>query len=345
MGNQTADNKKPNQPLPIHQLPLPWLQLWFVANLQRYHGCGEEPQPVQSLPVSAVGASGTHCCSSAFCHLCVLSKPGTCSGCKVLKKSGHSHPSTALAHHHPVPWAGTHNVPMLASQAAAPQHHCLAWLQPWLFQAWRTPHTNLTSNTGDFITLLGESGACKEAPSLIFSPEHPLTLKALSHLNKPIGSPELREWTVSSYHTNGSLKQILKPREGIKQWVELEASKSIERDKSKITINSLPLFYYLIASKHRLSFLMTLKNLRSHFLSMCELFWDAHIQEQKKASSWCVQCQAALAMWLPLNTSQPKAVALTEDTGAARAAKRAGTCPENRESKGLRTTSSCWKPK
>lgn len=188
---------------------------------------------------------------------------------------------------------------------------------------------------------LGEAELAKRL-HLSFSPlSTPLTLKALSHLNKPIGSPELREWTVSSYHTNGSLKQILKPREGIKQWVELEASKSIERDKSKITINSLPLFYYLTASKHRLSFLMTLKNLRSHFLSMFELFWDAHIQEQKKASSWCVQCQAALAMWLPLNTSQPKAVALTEDTGAARAAKRAGTCPENRESKGLRTTSSC----
>lgn len=90
---------------------------------------------------------------------------------------------------------------------------------------------------------------------------------------------------------------------------------------------------------------MTLKNLRNHFLSMSELFWDAHIQKEKKASSWRVQCQAALAMWLPLNTSQPKAVALAEDTGAARAAKRAGTCPENRESKGLRTTGSCWKPK
>lgn len=35
VGNQTADKKKPNQPLPIHQLPLPWLQLWFVANLPK----------------------------------------------------------------------------------------------------------------------------------------------------------------------------------------------------------------------------------------------------------------------------------------------------------------------
>lgn len=177
VGNQTADKKKPNQPLPIHQLPLPWLQLWFVAHLQRYHGCGEEPQPVQSLPVSALGASGTHCHSSAFCHLCVLSNPGTCSGCQVLKcrrnlATATPACSTALAHHLPVPWSGTHNVPMLPSQAV-PQHHCLAWLQPWIFQAWRSyPHTNLTSNPGDFITLLGGSRACK-VPSFIFSPEKP----------------------------------------------------------------------------------------------------------------------------------------------------------------------------
>lgn len=53
------------------------------------------------------------------------------------------HPTAQhLAHHLPVPWAGTKNVSMLASQASAPQHHCLAWLQPWLFQAWRSypPH-------------------------------------------------------------------------------------------------------------------------------------------------------------------------------------------------------------
>lgn len=31
-------------------------------------------------------------------------------------------------------------------------------------------------------------------------------------------------------------------------------------------------------------------------------------------------------MWLPLNTSQPKGAAFTEDTGAAGAAKGAGTC-------------------
>lgn len=77
---------------------------------------------------------------------------------------------------------------------------------------------------------------------------------------------------MSSYHTNGSLNQILKPRDARKQWVELEASKSVEGDKSKITINSLPLFNYLIVSKHRISYLVTLKDLRSHFLSVFELF-------------------------------------------------------------------------
>lgn len=46
---------------------------------------------------------------------------------------------------------------------------------------------------------------------------------------------------------------------------------STEWNESKITFKSLLLFNYLIASKHRISYLLTSKSLRRHFLSIFEL--------------------------------------------------------------------------
>lgn len=274
VGNQTADKKKPNQPLPIHQLPLPWLQLWFVANLQRYRGCGEEPQPVQSLPVSALGASGTRCHSSA--SVCSVSLgPAVAVKCSSVQEIWPQPPQTAaqcllttslslelahsmspcwfhkLLHHNPTAWPGSS--PGFSRPGGV------------------FPTQTLPEALEILLPCLGKAELAKGL-HLSFSPlSTPLTLRSLRHLNQSIGSTELWEWAVSSYHTNGSLNQILKPREGRKQWVELEASVSMEENESKITIHSLPLFYYLIASKHRISYLMTLNNLRNHFLSMSEL--------------------------------------------------------------------------
>lgn len=64
----------------------------------------------------------------------------------------------------------------LASQAAAPQHHCLA-LTLAFPDLEELSHTNLTSNTGGNYYLAWGSRACKEAPSLTFSPEHPFNFK------------------------------------------------------------------------------------------------------------------------------------------------------------------------
>lgn len=63
-----------------------------------------------------------------------------------------------------------------------------------------------------------------------------------------MSSSKLWEWAVSSYHTKVSLNQLFKPREGRKQWVELEASRWVEGDKRKVTFQSLLLFYYLTAN-------------------------------------------------------------------------------------------------
>lgn len=57
---------------------------------------------------------------------------------------------------------------------------------------------------------------------------------------------------------------------------------STEWDKSKTTFKSLLLFNYLIASKHKISYLLTSKSLRSHFFSIFELFQDAHIQREER---------------------------------------------------------------
>lgn len=44
--------------------------------------------PVHVLPMSVLEASSTCCHTPAFCHRCVLSKPGTCGDCKVYKCPG-----------------------------------------------------------------------------------------------------------------------------------------------------------------------------------------------------------------------------------------------------------------
>lgn len=63
-----------------------------------------------------------------------------------------------------------------------------------------------------------------------------------------MSSSKLWEWAVSSYHTKVSLNQLFKPREGRKQWVELEARRWVEGDKRKVTFQSRLLFYYLTAN-------------------------------------------------------------------------------------------------
>lgn len=268
LGNQTADKKKPNQPLPIHNYHFPGCSFDLLLICKDTVAVERKPS-LFSPSLCALGASGTHCHSSVFCHLCVLSKPGTCSGCEVDKCPGKlatATPacSTVLAHHLPVPWAGFTSC-------------CTTTPLPGSNPGFSRPGGVIPTQTLPvtlevIITLLGVAELANRLHLSLSPLSTPLTLRAPSHLNQPIGSPELWEWAVSSYHTNGSLNQILKPREARKQWVELEASKSVEGDKSKITINSLPLFNYLIVSKHRISYLVTLKDLRSHFLSVFELF-------------------------------------------------------------------------